>query len=480
MSLQISSVGSTQYSEVPCTTTMALIEAMANQLIASGWTKSATYPGTCGLTVSILPEEGYGIQVGGGAWYTGGVYLSWKTPDHYVGYPDILLGSTLAECAANLAVALSSTGIVTASILGTDATSMTVTTVATGTADGTLIRISVAAGVVVFNTLSTRGLNPGQYNEYYIAGAGYLLTSGVTPQGLQMALFLENAGEFVRARVASPLLDYVSKDLYVSGAISTNLNGVSGFAYISTYANTGRVLEFISNAYQCFLWLLDDYTTGGARMACGVPYIREFNAPLFVSGATNTSPVVIETTAAHGRITGDYVFVADIKGNTGANGYYQCTVVDPTHISLDGSEGDGAYTRGGLLAGASTQIARAIWLMGEQTAQPFRTSFGARAIQFSVVTNASVMNNPIVSLKNSVTFYNGGIVAAFGSVPSAIDPVICWQPQDADGAIFEIGQLWDCFLTQENTPLDRVAPDFLGFPWMQFTASGYAMWLKRG
>ena len=479
MSLQISSVGSTQYSEVPCTTTMALMEAIANQLLASGWTKSATYPGTCGLTVSILPEEGYSIQLGGGAWYTDVINLYWKTPDHYVGYPDILLGTTLAECAANLAAALSSTGIVTASILGTDATSMTVTTVATGTADGTLIRISVGAGVGVFNTLGTRGLNFGQYGEDYIAGGGYLMTSGVTPQGLQMALFIENSGDFVRFRVASPGLDYVSEDLLISSAIGVSKTNTSGFAYISTYANTGRLLEFVSNAHQCFLWLLNDSSTNYARMACGVPYIRAFNAPIHISGATDASPVVIATSTAHGRTTGDYVFVADVRGNTGANGYYRCVVVDSTHLSLTASVGNGSYVGGGLLAEASTQIARAIWLMGEYPQQPLKNSFGARASDFSVVTNAVPILSPLVSLKTSTTFYANAVVTAFGFVPSAVDPVICWQPQDVNGALVEIGQLWDCFLTMENVPLDKVALNFLGFQWVQYASSGYSMWLKR-
>ena len=67
-----------------------------------------------------------------------------------------------------------------------------------------------------------------------------------------------------------------------------------------------------------------------------------------INGATNASPIVISTTAAHNFNTNDWVTVFDVLGNLAANGDWQITVVDATHFQLIGSTGSGAYTSGGF------------------------------------------------------------------------------------------------------------------------------------
>lgn len=67
-----------------------------------------------------------------------------------------------------------------------------------------------------------------------------------------------------------------------------------------------------------------------------------------INGATNASPIVISTTAAHTYTTGDEVNIAAVLGNTAANGLWIITVIDGTHFSLNGSTGNGAYTSGGI------------------------------------------------------------------------------------------------------------------------------------
>jgi len=65
-----------------------------------------------------------------------------------------------------------------------------------------------------------------------------------------------------------------------------------------------------------------------------------------VENATNASPVVI-TDTAHGLTTGAYLTVANVEGNTGANGSYAVTKVNANSFSLDDSTGNGSYTTGG-------------------------------------------------------------------------------------------------------------------------------------
>lgn len=65
-----------------------------------------------------------------------------------------------------------------------------------------------------------------------------------------------------------------------------------------------------------------------------------------ISGATNASPIVV-TIAAHGYATGDQAVIANVLGNTAANGDWTITVLTANTFSLTGSTGNGAYTSGG-------------------------------------------------------------------------------------------------------------------------------------
>ncbi len=65
-----------------------------------------------------------------------------------------------------------------------------------------------------------------------------------------------------------------------------------------------------------------------------------------VQGATNAAPIVI-TSTGHGLITGDYVNVFGVGGNTAARGTWQITRIDDNTFSLDDSSGNAAWTRGG-------------------------------------------------------------------------------------------------------------------------------------
>lgn len=66
-----------------------------------------------------------------------------------------------------------------------------------------------------------------------------------------------------------------------------------------------------------------------------------------VTGATNATPIVITTSASHLFGTKDWVVIANVAGNTAANGTWQITKLSATTFSLTGSVGSGAYTSGG-------------------------------------------------------------------------------------------------------------------------------------
>lgn len=70
-----------------------------------------------------------------------------------------------------------------------------------------------------------------------------------------------------------------------------------------------------------------------------------------ISGATNTSPIQITTSAVNAFVTGQTVVISGVTGNTAANGTFSIIVIDNTHFTLTGSTGNGTYGGGGAVTG---------------------------------------------------------------------------------------------------------------------------------
>lgn len=67
-----------------------------------------------------------------------------------------------------------------------------------------------------------------------------------------------------------------------------------------------------------------------------------------ITAATNANPIKI-TVNNHGFSTGDKVFIANVNGNTNANGGYTITKVDANNFTLNGRAGNANYTNGGTV-----------------------------------------------------------------------------------------------------------------------------------
>jgi hypothetical protein len=66
-----------------------------------------------------------------------------------------------------------------------------------------------------------------------------------------------------------------------------------------------------------------------------------------VIGSTNATPIVITTSAPHGLVSGAFVKVDGVGGNTSANNTWVITVIDASNFSLNDSTGTAGYTGGG-------------------------------------------------------------------------------------------------------------------------------------
>lgn len=99
-----------------------------------------------------------------------------------------------------------------------------------------------------------------------------------------------------------------------------------------------------------------------------------------ISAASNATPIVITTTTAHGRSTGDRVGIVNVEGNIAANGYWTITVLTTTTFSLDGSAGSGAYSGGGFVVylSTATDFIDGVW--------KFQSNVTASAVVYTTTT----------------------------------------------------------------------------------------------
>lgn len=69
-----------------------------------------------------------------------------------------------------------------------------------------------------------------------------------------------------------------------------------------------------------------------------------------VTAATAATPIQITTSLSHTLITGERVVIANVGGNTAANGTWTVTVINGTNFTLNGSIGINPFTSGGTVS----------------------------------------------------------------------------------------------------------------------------------
>lgn len=83
----------------------------------------------------------------------------------------------------------------------------------------------------------------------------------------------------------------------------------------------------------------------------GLAAIAPGSATVSGTADNGSGEVRLTVSSTSGWTTGDYKTVASVGGTTEANGTWQITVIDGTHVDLDGSAFSNAYTSGGQVDG---------------------------------------------------------------------------------------------------------------------------------
>ena len=190
---------------------------------------------------------------------------------------------------------------------------------------------------------------------------------------------------------ANTLFMYVaSRDLQNGTGRNTTINTVSG-----------DTMRLLAHRYGFHTFETGAFGVNSTGNFVQVPYVPAFLAPKKITAATNASPIVITTSAAHGYTSGDTVFIKYVEGNLAANGTFSITVLSPTTFSLNASAGSGAFSGTlGLVANQTPpyiEILENTWIsFGLTTGAGWNTnysSYGLGTAAFGGIFDGVVLQN---------------------------------------------------------------------------------------
>ena len=471
MAIQFPTAGAIYTVAFEAASVQAICDAIKNALSTCGWTPTPL-PSSMLITFNGLPTNNQSATIGG-------LVYTFVTGS-LTAVRQIKVGATAAACATNLMECLTAganggtdyyagtSALPNVTVTQDSATSVRITSTGTGFAANSAITVTTGWSNVAWTECTSGGTSWGR---------GYKMVMPNTPQGLSGAVWLENLGStYIRLRCGSPDESVMSAGRTVydtTGAWSLNVSA-------------GRYLRFVGCAHQFFIYMVTDTgTASGTQFQFCVPWIKAIHVPLTVIGATNTSPIELTTSVNHGFATNQVVFNADIRGNTAANGSFTITVTASDKYTLNGSTGNGAWTSGGLTGLALSQIQRLMLVMGDTSSgsyQTFRTSAwpGCGGTYTSLLV---ALNGVVYKYQTSSTNANYGprllatrtsnnaTATVWGGVPRIVDPSVFLPALGLNVGLFEVGQLWATFVTQEAVPADRQNTGFLGHNWTQVCAN---------
>jgi hypothetical protein len=154
-------------------------------------------------------------------------------------------------------------------------------------------------------------------------------------------LFLDVVSHPAYGLTTSPANTY--RGTRVINAIAVGTRSVAG---INTVGKNMVLYNFSSGSSACAGILTYHPNDSVLEVRIARPYTNQSASAIL--SATNTTPIIITTGAAHGLITGDNIEVLAVSGNTAANGFWAISAVTTNTLLLSGSVGNGAYISGGL------------------------------------------------------------------------------------------------------------------------------------
>lgn len=221
------------------------------------------------------------------------------------------------------------------------------------------------------------------------------------------------------------IFDPAFSSMWYHGAeTTTTINTISIFEQITKFDNvgvedgSGHVVGNVSSddftitpagTYEVYIGMSFKNASGSNKNLLIVPKVV-LATPLTITNATNTDPIVVTISAAHGLKNGDMVTITSVGGNAAANTdiivaniaptTFECTTLAHANIA-----GTGAYTSGGTVNASypGSMVIEAV-VSGSDLERGFSTGlhiFASGDILELAVANITDGNNVVIS---QVTF----------------------------------------------------------------------------
>jgi len=310
-----------------------------------------------------------------------------------------------------------------------------------GTSATVIVESKSAAAV----TVSKSG-NLAWYNTTTTAKTLYKFVSAETSAFQKITMY---AAEDVNSTANTLFMYVASRDLQNGTGRNTTINTVSG-----------DTMRLLAHRYGFHTFETGAFGVNSTGNFVQVPYVPAFLAPKKITAATNASPIVITTSAAHGYTSGDTVFIKYVEGNLAANGTFSITVLSPTTFSLNASAGSGAFSGTlGLVANQTPpyiEILENTWIsFGLTTGAGWNTnysSYGLGTAAFGGIFDGVVLQNTAnCSFLFPRAVNTGG--TAFNWVSGAgvaLEPLVLYTSLYG-GAPRCAGQIYNAWWSQQNT-----------------------------
>lgn len=472
MAIQYPTAGSIYYTQFAPTNQAAILSALSAALVSCGWDDTGLSSQVIG-TFTGIPSNNQTITL------DGSVY-TWKDTINNGNPNEIDIGATSGDCARNLMEAITA-----GAGAGTDySTATTAHTTLTASYVGSVVTISSIAANDSFTV--SHAMSNFSFDQTTSYGQGYQMLMPATPQGLRGGVILDVVPGWSGIRLRLATADFTT---LISGTATAS--GTTGQGVWFLASDSGYSLEFCGCAHQFFVFLLGDTTTSATRFFMSVPYIRDAHVPMAISavdrsgggeGAANgfwtitvvdttsftldgASPsITIHTSGAHGRTTGDQIFISDVE----------------------------AATNSGVF-GLESQIARCMFAFGGcngQTGNGWRQDGGRGVSNHWVCLNQFYhgQSSGLLPLERSFSAMVGNPTGpmshfSWGGYADLEEPRVAWNVASTASTMFKICQLWAAFIVGESMPMDRLNTGFDGHNWIQYinndTNNNLSLWLAK-
>lgn len=450
----------------------AMIENIKTTLVAAGWT-AVGMPAGINLVYTGQPVDAQTITLGGQ------IFTAKSTP---AAPTDFQIGATADATYTNFV-----------SVVNAQSTLF----VASGPASGKVNLKTVATGptandVTIAKTLANTSW---QYTGGALQGGGYKLTPVRTPQGLGGKIWIGYVKETDAVGLDGFFLTSANLDesLTFTGAwghsTSFDYGGITGgvsAGFVKCRVGSVASWRIIANRYQ---FVAFDTTVGAGSSAtrfyfcaAGVPWIPDPLKPISILSTSAGTPIVVETTTAHGMTTGQTAIVRENHVN--ANGQHTVTVLDSTHLQLDGTTG-AAVTPGGYICHRDSRIIEFLWMTGARQSSTGSAGkmpcFRGRLDSLDSIYTV-LFNNTAVSDEGSTSANFGLMFETFASSNAAtanprwhgghylVSDAILVSHSALDAAQRVIGAYWDMGVIRRAEALSQTGT-FLSHNWLNLSDS---------